>query len=193
MTAGPSIGPLEEGERRQLLRRARRAAREALGAADSEEATEAGIDGRFGGAFVTLWAGKRLRGCVGSFASTDDIGPTVSEVTKLSLGDARFAAHPVTLDELCSINIEISILSAVERVDDPASLVPGVHGVLVRRGEKSGCFLPKVATERQWAAEEFLSNCCTMKAGLPADAWRSSDTEVLWFTAEVFSELRIGG
>ncbi len=67
-------------------------------------------------------------------------------------------------------------------------MVPGEHGIIVRRGDRSGCFLPKVAGERGWSAEETLSNCCTMKAGLAADAWREPGTEVCLFTADAFDE-----
>ena len=86
------------------------------------------------------------------------------------------------------IDIEISILSAMQRTDDPSSLEPGVHGVYVLKGDASGCFLPQVATEQGWSAEQLLSRCCESKAGLPADAWKEPDTEVFLFTAEVFDE-----
>jgi len=46
--------------------------------------------------------------------------------------------------------------------------------------------LPQVATEAGWSKEEFLSYCCAHKAGLPADAWKDSETEVYLFTADVF-------
>jgi uncharacterized protein (TIGR00296 family) len=66
--------------------------------------------------------------------------------------------------------------------------VIGTHGIVVRRGSLSGCFLPKVAVEQRWTVEEFLSNCCKMKAGLPPNAWRDQSTGVFVFTADVFSE-----
>ena len=146
------------------------------------------IPGRFGGAFVTFWSGRRLRGCVGTFAPTTDISATIQEVAEASLNDERFQGHPITGEELKNLQIEISVLSDWQATDDPASLVPGTHGIVVRRGHRSGCFLPQVASEHGWSAEEFLSNCCSMKAGLPAEAWRLPDTEVLVFTADVFSE-----
>jgi len=48
--------------------------------------------------------------------------------------------------------------------------------------------LPQVADETGWGKEEFLNNLCAHKAGLPADAWKSKDTELYIFEAEVFSE-----
>lgn len=190
MSALRMIESLEQ--QRQLLELAREAASRALGQAEPASAVKPPIEGRFGGAFVTFWAGKRLRGCVGTFVSTEDIAATIQDVTRSSLDDPRFAADPITAAELKDLEIEISILSDPNPTDDPLSLVPGTHGIIVRRGLQSGCFLPKVASERGWSAEEFLSTCCTMKAGLPADAWRESDTEVLLFTAQVFSESQFG-
>ncbi|MGB2985666.1 MAG: AmmeMemoRadiSam system protein A [Phycisphaerae bacterium] len=175
-------------DRRRLLRLAREAARRKLGAAGDELMEKPDIKGWFGGAFVTFWAGKRLRGCVGTFVPSTDIAATIQEVTQASLNDERFASNPITADELKDLEIEISILSDLGATTDPVSLVPGTHGIVVRRGGRSGCFLPKVATDRSWSSREFLSNCCTMKAGLPADAWRSPDAEVLLFTADVFCE-----
>jgi AmmeMemoRadiSam system protein A len=185
----PIVGKLErEEDRRLLLRLSREAAARELGVTTDQTVETPHVEGTFGGAFVTFWAGKTLRGCVGRFGPTSDIARTIEEVTNTSLADARFAANPITGAELPSLNIEISILSDLELTDDPLSLIPGTHGIVVRRGDRSGCFLPKVASDRSWSAEEFLTNCCRMKAGLPDDAWQEPDTEVHLFTADVFAE-----
>jgi AmmeMemoRadiSam system protein A len=128
---------------------------------------------------------------MGTFAPTEDLVTTLEEVTQSSLTDPRFASNPITAQELPELDIEVSVLTAPEPTDDPAGLVPGRHGILIRRGTRSGCFLPKVASERGWSAEEFLSHCCTMKAGLPADAWRDPKTHVQLFEAEAFSESQL--
>ncbi len=176
---------------RMLLRIARRTAEIEL-CAPSAPCTvgeqTATLEERFGGVFVMFCRGKLLRGCVGSFAATDDLEETIRDVTRKSLVDSRFVANPITADELPSLDIEISLLTELVESTDPLSLVLGYHGILVRCGAQSGCFLPKVASERGWSAEQFLSNCCTMKADLPADAWRKPDTSVCLFAAQVFSE-----
>lgn len=168
-------------------------AEQVLEGASTEPAVTPSIEGGFGGAFVTLWSGKELRGCVGSFAPTTDIVGSVRDATREALRDPRFASIPVTLAELQRINLEVSVLSHLTVTKDPAKLVPGVHGVLIRQGFQSGCFLPKVAAEHGWSAEQLLSNCCTMKAGLPADAWRDPGAFVELFTADAFSEADLGG
>lgn len=179
---------------RMLLRIARRTAEIELCApnapsTDGEET--APIEGHFGGVFVTFCSGKLLRGCVGSFAATDNLEETIRDVTRKSLVDSRFVTNPIAATELPSLNIEISLLTEPVETTDPLSLVLGYHGIIVRRGAQSGCFLPKVASERSWNAEQFLSNCCTMKADLPADAWRKPDTSVWLFAAQVFSESQL--
>lgn len=143
---------------------------------------------RFGGAFVTLHSGRQLRGCIGRFNPPGGLAETVQQMALWALEDPRFRQRPVRLDELEHLRIEISILSPMVRTADPLSLVPGVHGIYIRRGIGTGCFLPQVATEQEWDRETFLSRCCEGKAGLPADAWKSPETEVYLFEAEVLEE-----
>ena len=136
MPSVPRIDSLEQ--RRELLRVARANATRASGGAD-EVTSKIRVPGVFGGAFVTFWGkGKKLRGCVGSFGRTSDIVETIREVTTMSMTDSRFAADPISATELPELDIEVSILSDLELTDDPASLTPGVHGIVVRRGSRSG-------------------------------------------------------
>jgi len=112
----------------------------------------------------------------------------VREMAIAATRDQRFLMNPITPGELDQIDIEISVLSPLEKTDDPLSLELGKHGIYIKRGWSSGCFLPQVATETGWSKEEFLSRCCGGKAGLTAEAWREPDTEVFLFTAEIFGE-----
>ena len=139
------------------------------------------------GCFVTLKTHGRLRGCIGQFISDRPLIELVAEMAEASaVKDPRFSGHRITARELDDLEIEISVLSPLERTDDPLSLRLGVDGIYIKRGYASGCFLPQVATETGWTKEEFLSYCCTHKAGLPADAWQDPKTEVYLFTADVF-------
>jgi uncharacterized protein (TIGR00296 family) len=104
-------------------------------------------------------------------------------------GDPRFFADPIAPDELNELDIEISVLSPLQRTDNPLGLRLGVDGIYIKRGRASGCFLPQVATETGWSKEEFLSYCCAHKAGIAPDAWRQPGTEVYLFSAEVFGAL----
>ena len=139
------------------------------------------------GCFVTLKNKGRLRGCIGQFTSEGPLIELVSQMAKISAtGDPRFFANPITPGELKELDVEISVLSPLQRTDEPLSLRLGIDGIYIKRGRLSGCFLPQVATETGWSKEEFLSYCCAHKAGLAADAWRDPETEVYLFTAEVF-------
>ena len=139
------------------------------------------------GCFVTLKSQNRLRGCIGQFVSERPLIELVAEMAKASAtSDPRFFGDPITAGELEQMDVEISVLSPLKRTSDPLSLRLGVDGIYIRRGHVSGCFLPQVATETGWDTEEFLSYCCSHKAGLSPDAWKDPDTEVYLFTAEVF-------
>ncbi|MEW6357977.1 MAG: AmmeMemoRadiSam system protein A [Planctomycetota bacterium] len=141
------------------------------------------------GAFVTIKNHGRLRGCIGQFTANEALYKVVRRMALASaMEDPRFMYDRVMPDELEEIDIEISVLSPLERTDDPLSIELGTHGIYIRRGGRGGCFLPQVATETGWTKEEFLSHCCSGKAGLPADAWKDPATEVLTFTAHIISE-----
>lgn len=190
MSIGPAIGSIEL--RRQLLGFARGTARRVLqNAAGDQQPVAPQVNGRYGGVFVTFWSERTLRGCVGTFTPTTDLAATIAEVTRSSLTDVRFENDPITAAELTNIEIEISVLSDPQPAHDPLSLILGTHGVIVRRGARSGCFLPRLAVERGWSARQFLTNCCTMKAGLDAEAWGDPQTQVFLFTAESFRESEI--
>jgi uncharacterized protein (TIGR00296 family) len=94
----------------------------------------------------------------------------------------------VALAELPDVSVEVSILSEPWPMRSADELRLGTHGIIVRRGIQRGLFLPQVATEHGLDKNTFLSRCCAEKAGLAPDAWKASDTEVLLFTADIFSE-----
>ncbi|KAB2835382.1 MAG: AMMECR1 domain-containing protein, partial [Candidatus Brocadia sp.] len=86
------------------------------------------------------------------------------------------------------LEIEISVLSPLIRISNPLDFELGKHGIYIKKGFCTGCFLPQVATETGWSKEEFLSYCCSHKAGLPTNAWRQKDIEIYIFTTEIIEE-----
>jgi len=148
------------------------------------------------GAFVTITeAGGALRGCVGHVANQRPLGEVVREMTVAAArDDPRFA--PVEPEELPRLALEISVLTSAEPLPlapmDPGRIVIGRDGLIVRRGRHIGLLLPQVAAEYHWGPEAFLGAACR-KAGLAADAWRESGTEVVTFQADVFGEPGEGG
>lgn len=139
------------------------------------------------GCFVTLKNQGRLRGCIGRFTSDQPLLRVVAEMAKASATeDPRFLANPITPNELDELEVEVSVLSPLKRTKDPLGLRLGIDGIYIKRGCASGCFLPQVAAETGWNTEQFLSYCCSHKAGLAPDAWKDPQTEVFLFTAEAF-------
>ena len=138
------------------------------------------------GAFVTLQKKGMLRGCIGYVKPVQPLAMAVSEMTiAASSHDPRFPVVDST--ELKDIRIEISVLSSMKRVRDPAEIKVGQHGLYIAKGENAGLLLPQVATSNSWSREEFLSQTC-VKAGLPSGAWKDKDTQTYLFSAQIFSE-----
>jgi len=138
------------------------------------------------GAFVTLKKAGQLRGCIGYIEPRVSLIEAVANnAQSAALRDPRFT--PVTPQELADISIEISALTPLEPVADVEDIEVGRHGLVISRGPHRGLLLPQVPVEWGWDREEFLQQTCH-KAGLPPEAWKQNDTELLSFEAEVFSE-----
>jgi len=179
---------LNKEQRKRLLEIARKSIEIYLSTGKKMEVTESDpVLLKEMGAFVTLREHGELRGCIGNLTGKEPLYRTIRDMAiEAAVGDPRFPQ--VGLSELKSIEIEISALSPLERIDSVEKIQLGIHGVIVKRGFNSGVFLPQVATETGWSKEEFLSNLCAHKAGLAPDAWKDGSCEIYIFTAEVFSE-----
>ena len=138
------------------------------------------------GVFVTLHTKRgALRGCIGCFQSDEPLYKTVQAMALSSaFRDPRFP--PVQLDELNDLSVEISVLSPMKKIDDVNEIELGKHGIYIKKGFRSGTFLPQVATDTGWSLEEFLGHCARDKAGLGWDGWKKAD--VYTYTDTVFGE-----
>lgn len=140
------------------------------------------------GAFVTLKMRGELRGCIGFITSEKPLFETVCEAAKhAAVRDPRFP--PLNSHELDSVDIEISVLSPMQKISDYDEIKVGEHGLLVEEGYYHGLLLPQVATEQNLNREQFLSSVC-MKAGLPQDYWQKKKLNLKVFTALIFHEER---
>lgn len=139
------------------------------------------------GVFVTLRLEEQLRGCIGCFEPDEPLYKVIQKMAvEAATADPRFL--PVTVEELKDINIEISVMTPKRKINRWQEVELGKHGVVIKKGFRSGIFLPQVATETGWNREEFLAELCAQKAGLPADCYRDPETEIYVFEAEVFAE-----
>ena len=135
------------------------------------------------GAFVSLHKQGRLRGCIGHFGEDTPLHEIVAEMARAAaFEDPRFM--PVTRDELDDIDIEISVLTPMRRIQSLDEFKLHRHGIYIRKGYRSGTFLPQVADEVNWTKEEFVGHCSQDKAGLGWDGWR--DAELYVYEAIVF-------
>ncbi len=178
--------PLTAIERAALLGVARASLLALLEQRPAPPPPETGALGEPRGAFVTLYVKGELRGCVGTFGTTEPLARTVARMAvAAATEDPRFPA--LEARELPALVLSVSALGPRRPLPDPLEVRVGKDGLLVKRGWHRGALLPKVAVEHGWSAEEFLKHVC-LKAGLPARAWQEPGTELETFEAEEFGE-----
>ena len=143
------------------------------------------------GCFVTLTEHGELRGCVGHVVSQEPLYLAIADSARgAATQDPRFC--PVQREELASIEIEISVLTAPEPVffissaDLLAKLRPDQDGVVLRMGDRSATFLPQV-WEQIPDKVDFLDTL-SEKAGCAPGAWRKLGTTVSVYQVESFKE-----
>jgi len=129
------------------------------------------------GAFVSLHKHGRLRGCIGHFGEDYPLHEIVAEMARAAaFEDPRFM--PVTRDELDDLDIEISVLTPMRRIQSLDEFELHRHGIYIKKGYRCGTFLPQVADEVNWTKEEFVGHCSQDKAGLGWDGWRNAELYV---------------
>jgi AmmeMemoRadiSam system protein A len=144
-----------------------------------------------GGTFVTLKIQGKLRGCIGNLTSEVSVLEGVKRnAINAAFHDPRFS--PLSAAELEKTEIEVSILTTPlplvyqQPQDLTQKLRVHVDGVIIRKGHLSATFLPQV-WEQLPRPEDFLTHLC-LKAGLPADAWKSAELEVSTYQVQYFEE-----
>ncbi len=177
---------LTPDDKRQLLQIARSAIARYL---DGESFTDFGCSenlARPGAAFVTLMIGDRLRGCIGRIGGELPLAQTVAVcAVDAATVDPRFP--PLRADELSRVQLEVSVLSPLEKISSQTEIEVGRDGLLIRLGAASGLLLPQVATEYGWDVTQFLQHTCE-KAGLQRDAYLSPAAKIYRFEAIIIEE-----
>jgi AmmeMemoRadiSam system protein A len=140
--------------------------------------------------FITLEKGGHLRGCIGSLESRRPLAEDVQfNARAAAFHDPRFPR--VTRHEFDALEIYISVLSLPEEMifsseeDLLQQIRPGIDGLILEEGHRSGTFLPCV-WEQLPDKKEFLAHL-KLKAGLHDTYW--SDTLIVFrYTTEYFGE-----
>lgn len=139
---------------------------------------------RKAGAFVSLHRRGMLRGCIGYVEAVMPLARAVQDMAiSAAFQDPRF--EPLTSEELEDLDIEISVLTPFEKITSPDCIEVGRHGLMIRKGSRSGLLLPQVPVQFGWNRDVFLSQTC-LKAGLGPDAWQDPDSELYVFSADIF-------
>ncbi len=136
--------------------------------------------------FVTLEKDGRLRGCIGGMVATMPLyRAVIDKAIAAATKDYRFPQ--VTLGELENIDIEISVLSPLRKIESYKEIEPFKHGVYVQKGANTGVYLPQV-WEQIPDKTEFLESLCAHKAFISADAYKDPQTDLYVYTVVKFSE-----
>ena len=137
------------------------------------------------GAFVTLKKDGNLRGCIGRFDAAYPLYLVVRDMAiESAMNDHRFS--PVEFNELNDIDIEISVLTPLKKINSIDEFFIGQHGIYMVKEGKSGTFLPNVATETGWTRDEFLGHCSKDKMGMGWEDWKTANLYV--YETIIFSE-----
>lgn len=186
--SSPPTFSLSAPEKDQLLRLSRTALRQSVLSQPVDIAAPANPNLRLPrGAFVTLKKKGVLRGCIGFTEPRLPLYQSVAQAAVFAASrDPRFS--PVKESELSDLEIEISVLGPLVKVDAPRSIKVGTHGLMIEKNGARGLLLPQVAVENHWNRSTFLQQTCR-KAGLPPDAWKSG-ARIYTFEALVFHESR---
>lgn len=175
---------LSSEEQKQLLQIARESIVESVtrGAVNARKGDNGNLLSKRG-CFVTLKMLGRLRGCIGSFTSDKPLYATVQEMAvAAATRDPRF--YPLRPEELDDIELEISVLSPLHKIESVEEIQIGIHGLYIEKDLFHGVLLPQVATEFGWDRTTFLAQTC-LKAGLDKDAWKI-EADIYIFSAQIF-------
>ncbi len=185
-----SIKLLSDSEKQELLQIARNAIDTFLSENRTPEVDEKSLSPALknkAGAFVTLKQNGELRGCIGHFEADTQLYKIVQQMAvSAAMHDSRF--HVLTSNELKSIDIEISVLTQMQKISDVQKIRLGIDGIYIKKENRSGTFLPQVATDTGWSLEEFLGHCARDKAGIGWDGWKDKNAEIFVYQAFVFGE-----
>ncbi len=142
---------------------------------------------QFGASFVTLKLNGELRGCIGSVYPTKPlILDIIDNAKNAAFQDPRF--EPLTVEELEGLEISVSILSAIERIDfkDERDLLSKIHphGVILVERNKRAVYLPVVW--EQLPDKEIFLNSLKEKAGLPPNYFSKTIEAYKFDAIEIF-------
>ncbi|MBA7548787.1 hypothetical protein ES705_41255 [subsurface metagenome] len=179
---------LTEEEQKHLFQIARDSISAKLSIQDSDSLDENEISDSLQqhyGVFVSIYYKNDLRGCIGRIETSDPLYQSVQSIAvSAAFNDTRFKS--ITKDEIQDVSIEISVLTPLKKISSIEEIIPGKHGILIRKDYRSGTYLPQVATKTGWNAKELVEHCAREKAGINDGEWK--DADIYTYEALIFSD-----
>jgi len=150
------------------------------------------------GVFTTLYKQGELCGCIGTTETDNDENTIVSNVMKFivetAFNDTRFT--PVNMAEFNQIDVNITVLYKIKPITINEyfgnKFILGRDGILLTQRDKSGFFLPSVATEFKYNKKQLLEQLCLYKLGsINKDCYLQHGTQLYFNEGVEFSELQL--
>jgi len=136
---------------------------------------------RKAGVFVTIYRKDQLRGCIGTYAPTQEsiAKEIVGNAIAASFRDPRFS--PVSKKELDDLAFEVSVLEEPKQIKDVKELDEKKYGVIVKTSDgRSGLLLPDIPGVK--TPEEQIQ-IASQKGGILPD----EDMQILKFAVAKYS------
>ncbi len=149
------------------------------------------------GAFVTLSSvvldERIIQACVGRVITDKTLLSTIHDITRTA-AVSNNRSTPLTLNELDSMDIEISLLTPPRPVGNYTDIMVGAHGIVLHKKNQEGIditqalFLPQETFDNDMKPVEYWLSRLSEKAGLSSDGWQESDVSFEVFEAVRFSD-----
>ncbi len=142
-----------------------------------------------GASFVTLEAGGRLRGCIGTLHPARPLYLDVARNARRAAEDPRLP--PVTAEDWPDLDVSVSVLTeprpmaAVDPAALAAALRPGIDGLILEDGRRRATFLPKVWHKLPEPAD--FVRALLDKGGWPGRGWPAG-IRAARYTSEDFTD-----
>ncbi len=182
-----SLKILDKEEQKQALKIARGAIESQLNGKNFQLPITRNHLGEKGyGVFVTLKTKGQLRGCIGRIVGDEPLEILIKKMAlESAFSDPRFPS--LTPSELKDLEIEITILSPLKKIDSYQEIRLGRDGVVIERGWQRAVFLPQVAEETDWDLERFLSALC-QKGGMEENCYLDKKIRIFIFQTQIIKD-----
>lgn len=128
------------------------------------------------GVFVRLTNHGKERGCIGFIRGVSSLNDAVqAAIVNAALHDSRY--NHLSKEELPYIDIEISIIDRLKKIDHYLDFNVGMHTIYIKYLNKSAVMQGHIALERGYGRHDFLRAVCR-KGDIPETKYREKGAEI---------------